>query len=435
MNPAARRTADPQNEYQAISPQQWLLLGLLVASICINYIDRANLSAAAEDLSRELTLDPKRVGVLLSAFFWSYMLFQIPSGWMIDRFNVYWVYAAGYFIWSVATALTGWANSFNVIFGLRLILGLAESVAYPSYSKIIAAGFPEAKRGLPNALIDAGSKLGPFLGLLIGGTIIAKYNWRVMFISIGGVSLLWLIPWCWAVRRGTGHAVRKHEAGPSFFTIFTKRAAWGTFIGLLGSNYAWYFLLTWLPSYLRRERHFSPEMMATAGSIPFLAVAAASVLGGWLSDRLIHRGSSPTVVRKSFVIGGLVGATLLFPAAIVQDPDMALILLTSACLFYGLFSSNLWAVTQCLAGTAAAGKWTGIQNTFGNMSGVMAPYFTGWIVAETHEFLWAFVAACGALLLSASSYLVLVGRVEPVDWDSGTHAFGAESTRPKINIL
>src|SRR6476620_4946687 len=167
MSSAVRRTADPEHDYQAISPQQWLLLGLLVASICINYIDRANLSAAAEDLSRELKLDPKQVGVLLSSFFWSYMLFHIPSGWLIYRFNVYWVYAVGYFVWSVATALTGRANSFEVIFGLRLLLGLAESVAYPSYSKIIAAGFPEEKRGLPHALLDAGSKLGPFLGLLI----------------------------------------------------------------------------------------------------------------------------------------------------------------------------------------------------------------------------------------------------------------------------
>ncbi len=428
MQPAARKEGGPNTEYQAISPQQWLLLGLLVASICINYVDRANLSAAAEDLSRELSLDPKSMGVLLSSFFWSYMLFQIPSGWLIDRFNVYWVYAAGYFIWSVATALTGFANTFNAILGLRLLLGLAESVAYPSYSKIIAAGFPEEKRGLPNSLIDAGSKLGPFLGLLIGGSIIAHQGWRAMFISIGGVSLLWLIPWIIAVRRGTGHAVRRKEAGPGFAAIFSKRAAWGTFIGLLGSNYAWYFLLTWLPSYLRRERHFSAEMMATSGSIPFLGVATASVFGGWLSDRLIAQGHSPTLVRKSFVIGGLTGATLLFPAALVPDPTTALVLLTCACLFYGLFSSNLWAVTQCLAGTAAAGKWTGIQNTFGNLSGVLAPYFTGWIVAETHSFLWAFVAACGALLLSATSYLVLVKRVEAVDWGPDRTGWPLEGT-------
>jgi ACS family D-galactonate transporter-like MFS transporter len=409
--------AASENETEKISSQQWLLLGLLVASICINYIDRANLSAAAEDLSKELSLDPKRVGLLLSSFFWTYMLCQIPAGWLIDKFNVYWVYAAGYFVWSAATALTGWADSFNTLLGLRLLLGVSESVAYPSYSKIICAGFPEEKRGLPNALIDAGSKLGPFLGVLIGGSIIAAYGWRVMFIAIGGASMLWLVPWSVAVRRGTGHAVREIREGPSILAIFKKGPAWGTFIGLMGSNYAWYFLLTWLPSYLRRERQFSAEMMATLGSIPYFAVAAASVFGGWLSDYLIRRGNSPTLVRKSFVVVGLLLATLLFPAALVRDPTIALILLTTACLSFGFFTSNVWAVTQSLAGTTAAGKWTGMQNTFGNISGIIAPYLTGWIVAETHSFIWGFAAACIALLISASSYILLVRRVEPIDWE------------------
>lgn len=417
MNVASGK-AEHAEQRAPISGRQWWILALLVASICINYIDRANLSAAAEDLSRELTLDPKQIGLLLSSFFWTYMAFQIPVGWVIDRYNVYWVYAAGYFIWSAATALTGFANSFNAILGLRLMLGLAESVAYPAYSKIIAAGFPEERRGLPNALIDAGSKLGPFFGLMIGSSIIAAYSWRVMFIAIGGVSMLWLIPWVSAIFGGTGYVAHKTKAEPTVLTIITKTPAWGTFIGLLGSNYAWYFMLTWLPSYLRRERHFSPEMMATYGSIPFLAVAASAVLGGFLSDRLIIRGASPTLVRKGFIITGLTGAMLLFPSAIVPDPNVALALLTAACLSFGLFTSNVWAVTQCLAGTAAAGKWTGMQNTFGNISGITAPYFTGWIVAETHSFLGAFIAACAALLISASAYLFLVPRVEPIDWDA-----------------
>ncbi len=415
---ADRRVIDPGRQ---VSTREWVLLGLLVASICINYIDRVNLSAAAEELALELQLNPIQIGKLLSYFFWSYALFQIPSGWLIDRFNVYWVYAVGYFVWSLATALTGWATSFNALFGLRLLLGMAEACAYPSYSKIIAAGFPQERRGLPNALIDAGSKLGPFLGLLIGGTIIAQYGWRAMFIAIGAVSMLWLLPWVMVIRGG-GVATVLHSSnqrrGPGFGQIFSKAPAWGTFIGLLCSNYAWYFLLTWLPSYLQRERHYSIETMATLGSIPFLAVATASLFGGWYSDYLICRGSSPTRVRKTFIILGLNGATLLFPAAIVPGTTAAMILLTLACLSFGLFSSNVWAVTQTLAGPEAAGKWTGIQNTFGNVAGIIAPAITGWIVATTHSFYWAFAAVCGALLISAASYIVLVRNVSPVSWNS-----------------
>lgn len=200
---------------RAHSGERWGPLILLVVSICINYVDRANLSAAVEDLSRELALGPERAGALLSAFFWTYAAFQVPAGWLIDRRNVYRVYAVCYFVWSAATALTGFASSFSAIFGLRLILGAAESVAYPSYSKIIASTFDERQRGLTNALIDAGSKLGPYLGLLIGGKIIAQANWRVMFISIGLVSLIWLGPWLLAIRGGVAHRATITEAGPA----------------------------------------------------------------------------------------------------------------------------------------------------------------------------------------------------------------------------
>lgn len=416
MHPATDRASAAQPH--SIGTQGWWLLILLVVSICINYIDRANLSAAEVDLAKELQLDPKQMGLLLSSFFWTYAAFQIPSGWLIDRYNVYWVYGAGYFIWSAATALTGFANSYSLILGLRLLLGLAEAVAYPAYSKIIAAGFPESKRGLPNALIDAGSKMGPFLGLLIGGSIIAAHGWRAMFISIGGLSLLWLIPWVWVIRKGGKWtaASAKTENGPGVLEIFRQAPAWGTFIGLLGWNYAWYFQLTWFPSYLRREREFSPELMATLGSIPFLAVAASSIFGGWFSDYLITRGASATLVRKGFLLAGCSGALLMFPVVVVRDPTLSIVLMTSACLVFGLFTSNVWAVTQCLAGSSAAGKWTGIQNSFGNLSGIFAPYLTGWILKETNSFLWAFAAACGALLMSAISYLVLVRRVAPIKW-------------------
>lgn len=399
-------------------PSRGYLMTLLVISICINYIDRANLSAAAEGLSQELTLDPKQMGLLFSSFFFSYAAFQIPSGWLIDRFNVYWVYAIGYLVWSGATALTGFGNSYNLILGLRMLLGLAEACAYPSYSKIIAGNFPESERGLPNALIDAGSKLGPWLGLLIGGNIVAGYGWRAMFFTIGGVSLLWLIPWCLAIRGTTGKFGSQggQLPSPGLGAIFSERSAWGTFIGLLCSNYAWYFLLTWLPSYLQRERHFSQQKMSIMGSLPFLAVAITSTFGGWLSDRLIRKGHSVTRVRKTFVVSGLLGAMVLLPASIVQDEQQALVLIVVACAFYGIFSSNVWAVTQCLAGASAAGKWTGIQNTFGNIAGILAPYVTGWVVAETHSFFYAFLFVAGALLVAAASHLFIVRDLKPVQW-------------------
>lgn len=403
---------------------QWIALSLLVLSICINYMDRGNLSVAAHELSIDLRLDPAYTGFLLSAFFWSYASFQVVSGWLIDRYDVNWVYAAGFFLWSFATVLTGLASTFVELFALRLLLGMSESVAYPSYSKIIARGFPEQQRGIANALIDAGSKVGPAIGMIAGGLLLAKFGWRVMFILIGGVSMIWLAPWCWVIRkRGAPSApppdplgMPAVERGPKFVEVFRHRSAWGTFLGLFAGNYAWYFLLTWLPSYLIEERHYTTEMMAWFGSLPFWGVAASTICCGWLSDRWISRGGSPTRVRKTFAVAGLALSTLMLPAAMVQNQVAAMSLLIAAWLAFGLFSSNIWAITQTLAGPVAAGKWTGIQNAIGNLAGVVAPLVTGFIVEATGHFFYAFVAVSLVLAMGAVSYLFIVGPVEEVNW-------------------
>ncbi|MGH9664274.1 MAG: MFS transporter, partial [Bryobacteraceae bacterium] len=208
------------------------------------------------------------------------------------------------------------------------------------------------------------------------------------------------------------------EFGPGFLDILRRRSAWGTFVGLFAGNYAWYFLLTWLPSYLLMERHYTTERMAWLGSLPFWGVAVSTIFSGWLSDRWICRGGSPTRVRKTFAIAGLALSTLMLPAAMVNNQAASMSLLIAAWLAYGLFSSNLWAITQTLAGPAAAGKWTGIQNAIGNIAGVVAPLVTGFIVEETGKFFYAFVAVSVVLVIGALSYLFIVGPVEEVAWQS-----------------
>lgn len=396
---------------------QWTVLVLLVISVGINYIDRGNLSVASVDLKDALHLNNTQLGSLLSAFFWTYAGFMVLAGWFVEKYNVIWVYAIGFFLWSGATALTGFVSTFTVLFLLRLVLGMSESVAYPSYSKIIASGFPEKQRGIANGLIDAGSKLGPAIGLIVGGSILAHFGWRMLFISIGALSLIWLVPWCLLAPKIRTHELGKQENCPTFSEILTKRDAWATFLCLFCGNYGWYFMLTWIPGYLRMERHYSAEMMALAGSLPFWAVAGGAVAGGVLADRWIHAGATPTLTRKTFTGGGLaISALILLPSAVVKDPVAAMALLVTASFFYGFFSGNHWAVTQTLAGPAAAGKWTGLQNCVGNMAGVVAPTVTGLIVDRTGQFFWAFVCVSALLLLGSFSYIFLVGRIEEVSW-------------------
>jgi MFS family permease len=395
---------------------EWRILILLVISIFINYIDRSNLSIAAPLLRNELGLDASQLGALLSAFFWTYALCQLfgVAGWLVDRFDVGLVYAAGFFLWSTATAVTGLVNTFTMLFILRLFLGAGESIAYPCYSKILAGNFPEHHRGIANALLDAGSKLGPALGTLLGGHLVARAGWRPFFLVLGLGCLVWLIPWMIWRPRDTKTIATAKEPPPSIAEILSSRSAWGSFIGLFCANYFWFFLLTWLPSYLVDERHFSLDRMANIGSIAYFAIATATVIAGFISDRWIASGASATKVRKTITVSGLTFSTVILPVAVVTDHSTAIALLLVACMAFGTFTSNHWAITQTLAGPRAAGRWTSLQNGVGNLAGITAPWLTGVCVKETGSYYIAFVISATIVLIGAFMYAFVIGPVEQV---------------------
>jgi len=253
------------------------VLILLVFSVAINYLDRGALSVSAPLLRRELSLSPTQMGLLFSAFFWSYSVFQLASGWLVDRYDVKRVFGAGFLLWSLATASVGWIAGFGWLLCARVILGIGESVAYPAYSQILARDFPEHRRGLANSLVDAGSKVGPALSTLAGGLLVDRFGWRALFLGIGLGSLLWLIPWIRFVpSRSGGGRVKRDRA--SLLDIIRRREAWGTCLGMFSLGFVWYFLLSWLPSYLVNERGMSMRGMAVLGSLPFWAMGATSLL-------------------------------------------------------------------------------------------------------------------------------------------------------------
>lgn len=398
----------------------WTALALLVVSICINYADRTNLAVAAKSIERDLHFRQDYLGILLGGFFWTYSLLQLAAGKLIDRWNVNWVYAAAFLLWSGATALTGLANSFAAILCLRLLLGAGESVAYPAYSKIIAGTFPEHLHGIANALIDAGSKIGPALGVLAGVKMIGWLSWRGMFVAIGGCSLVWLIPWCLvAARIGDSQFAKASVPAPTYRELLSRRPFLGTALGLFGGNYTWYFLLTWLPYYFETERHYTRDRLALIASLPFWAVAVSSIVFGWLADALIRRGKDAGSVRQVFVTAGLVGCcAFLLSAVLISQNFLSNVFLILACVSMAMFSSNHWALTQRLSGPEAAGKWTSLQNCIGNFAGIIAPYVTGVVLRETHSFFAAFAIACAILLLGAAGYSLVIGKADPLLWDA-----------------
>lgn len=392
------------------------LLMLLGISVFLNYIDRGNLSIAAPMVKNELQISASQLGILLSAFFWTYACMQPISGWLVDRLNVNWLMAAGFLIWSASTAATGWVHTLTALFAVRLLLGIGESVAYPSYSKIIALNFHEQHRGLANSVVSAGLLLGPGIGIVLGGTLMARFGWRPFFIGLGLLSLLWLIPWIKLMPPPQISATGGSTGIPTLSEFLRLRSAWGTFLGLFCANYVNYFLITWLPFYLIRERHFSMNSMAKVGGTAYLLAAVCTIVSGWLSDRWILAGGSPTLARKTFVAGGsaLSGISLLLAPVVAARP--CVVMVTLGVIGIGICASNVMPITQTLAGPNASGRWTGFQCCIGNLSGIVAPAVTGFVIQRTGHFSWAFVILAAVSMIGVLIWLFLVGPVEPVVW-------------------
>ncbi len=432
---------------EKLSPLLRSILVLLTLSIFINYIDRGNLSVAAPLLKDELRLSPAELGILLSAFFWTYTAFQIPSGWLIDHVDVTWILAFGFFLWSCATTATGLMHGFVALLVVRLVLGVGEAVAYPSYAKILARDFSVEHRGLGNGAIAAGQFTGPAVATFAGGILMADFGWRPLFIVLGLISLAWVIPWLIYTRplrvkvsdasmasRAPGdrqfkmsaiepntdlagaNRIRLDREPPPMSAILQERSFSGACIAHFACNYLTYFLLTWLPYYLVRQRHFSMDRMAEIGGAVFLMSALSSVVSGWLSDHWVDAGPSGSPVRKSMFVMGLAGSGVSLMAAMIVPPAISVTLLIVASTFYGIANPLLFAGAQTLAGPDAAGQWMGAQNFAGNLAGIIAPALTGFLVGATGNFVCA-VAVLGALTLVGSlAWLFVVGPIAPLAW-------------------
>jgi MFS family permease len=390
---------------------------LLALSVFINYVDRGNLATAAPLMKSELGLSAAQVGVLLSAFYWTYTPGQLLAGWLAHRINAYRTLALGLAMWSAATAATGLAGSFAILIGLRLVLGVGESAAFPCSSRLLAQHLPTAKLGAANGLIGVGLALGPAFGTWAGGNLMAQAGWRPTFLIFGLVSMLWLIPW----RRATGHLDRAATAetelpAPSYRQILGRREAWGAALGHFCSNYPFYFVVSWLPLYLVKERGFSMSEMAAAGGLIYGIYAASSLAAGWLTDQWMKAGASDTLARMSVIIASHLIAAASLVVAALGDVPVAIFALCAAAVGFGLNTSQLFSIGQTLAGPRAGGKWMGFQNCVGNIAGIVGPVITGVVVDATGNFILAIVIASLVGLAGVVAWGLVVRRVAPLEW-------------------
>ncbi|QGZ64808.1 MFS transporter [Paraburkholderia acidisoli] len=414
---------------------RWWVAGLMWAAIAINYIDRTVLSAAAPRIQSQFHLSAVEMGVVMSAFFWSYALLQLPAGFLADRFGQKKVLGFAVVWWSLATAVTGLANGFKSLVALRVALGVGEAGAYPSNAGIASKWFPRRERATVAGIFDSGSKLGGAIALPLIAAMLTAFDWKLTFAITGLLGLIWFVVWQftfsdsprqhkWVNAEELAHIesdalTGQHDgARPSLRQLLKHRNIWAMCIGFFMINYNSYFFITWLPTYLVKARGMTMMEMGWMASLPLLASIVVEIFAGWASDRVFASGKlSLTATRKLFLVIGLLMASSIGFAAFAESAWVAVLLLCIAKSGTTVAASQVWALPGDVAPRNAVSMVAGIQNTVSNLGGVVGPIVTGAIVGATGSFVPALLFSSALIAIAIVNYLFLLGKVEPIGLD------------------
>ncbi len=387
--------------------RRWWIAALLFFAGLINYFDRTIVSIALPSIAADLGLGPARMGILLSAFFWSYALMQVPAGWLSDRYNLRWLYAGCFGLWSLTCGLTGFAASLGVLLALRVLLGIGESIYLPGGMKMVSVLFPAKDRGFASGLVNCGTRAGLAFGAPLIASLVVAFGWKNAFFLLGFSSLVWLIPWIAVFPRGANTA---EFAGPR-----SREEKWGrvdrSLLGVclanVGYGYYFYLMVTWLPTYLVQVRHLPLKTAGAYALVPYLTFGLGEPIGGWLADRLVAMGLDETLIRKTVIAAAFFTGILLIPAGMATDTKSSVLFLGGASLV-GLSTGNLYALVQRISREGNVGFSVGLFNLAGNLSGIVAPLATGLIIAKTGSYFPAFVVAVIVLLAALIPYWLMV---------------------------
>lgn len=391
---------------------RWTLVALISTASFINYLDRGSLAVALPTISKELHLDPIQQGAALSAFFWTYTAMQIPMGRIVDRYNIKIVYAVSFALWSLAAAATGLSTGLWSLIVARVLLGIGESVYLPGGLKVISLHFRSEETAWPAGLFDLGTKVGLAIGTAVDVWLLIRFGWRSLFFRTGLAGLLWLIPWLLYYPSGRGTAAGARSA-IDWRALLRSRALLGICLGFFCWDYFWYFLISWLPTYLNTVRHMSMPKIALFGGLPFLIFAAAEAVGGWTAGTLIRRGASLSLVTKAFITAGFVVGLLIIPAALATTATASVAFLLAASIA-GIGCGSLIATPKICAREGEVALWVGIMNCAGNVGGVIAPLVTGVLVQRTGSYVPAFFVVSIVLVLGIVAYTVVVPSLDGI---------------------
>jgi sugar phosphate permease len=409
---------------------QTVALAMLVLSGTINYLDRGALSIANPLIRTEMGVSIGQMGLLLSAFAWSYALAQLPVGGLVDRAGPRVLLGLGITLWSLAQGAGGMVMSYSQFIWARIFLGVGEAPQYPTAARVVSNWFARSDRGLPTGIFNAASPLGTALAPPLLTLLMLYLGWRAMFIAMGVVGLAAALIWVVVYRDPAAVSLTTEdsayltsgevEVAPPRTTfaewrgLFAHRTTWGMMIGFFGSVYLNWVYLTWLPGYLEIERHMSLLKSGFAAAIPFFFGFVGCLAAGWFSDLVAKRVRSPVASRKLPVIVAMLGMALFtVPAALVTSNALALVCISVVIFLANAASVSSWALAMAVAPPNRVASLGALQNFGGFLGGALAPIVTGFIAQATHSFVPALLTGAAIAFAGAMIYLFVVHDAIP----------------------
>jgi len=413
---------------------RWSIALILFVGILINYFDRTNMSIAAKPMMHEYHLTEGQMGIVMSAFGWSYALLQIPVGALLDKVGVKWLTRVGTIIWGLATIMTAVVSGLGLIIISRVLLGAAEAPAFPGASKATGYWFPLRERGIATSTFDAAAKFSNVIGAPIIALAVTQWGWRGGFLMTGILTLIYsLVYWTWyrdpkehprlseEERRyiEEGGAQEEGEAAGGTMRnvgfLLTQPKVWGLTLGFAAYGYTFYLFLNWLPGYLEKQMGMSILKSGLYVAIPWLiATATDFLIGGFLVDALVRKGYDQSKVRKTLLVIGMLMGLFVAGAAFTNNPNVAIVFISIA--LGGLaFSAPIgWSIPALIAPKGTVGTVGSIMNFVNNLMGIAAPIITGFIAGGTGSFKDGFMVAAVVLVIGILCYIFLLGRIEQI---------------------
>ncbi|KVE98391.1 MFS transporter [Burkholderia vietnamiensis] len=420
---------------------RYKILALLAIGTMINYLDRTVLGVAAPQLTKELGINAAVMGIMFSAFSWTYVAMQVPGGLFLDRFGSKITYYWSMTLWSFCTLLQGFVPGVATLLACRLGLGVTEAPCFPTNSRVVATWFPQSERAMATGTYTVGEYIGlaffsPVLFALMGA-----FGWRSLFWVVGAVGIAFGLVW-WKlyheprnhpganseelsyIEAGGGlvHGVRKDGGKPAQTRfswamagrLLKKRQLAGICLGQFAGNSTLVFFLTWFPTYLATERHMGWLKIGFFAVMPFIAASVGVMFGGIFSDWLLRRGKSANLARKLPIIAGLLLASTIILANYVKSNEAVIAIMSVAFFAQGMAALG-WTLVSDIAPDGLLGVTGGIFNFAANLAGIVTPLVVGFIVASTGSFVGALVFIGVIALIGALSYIFVVGDIKRIE--------------------